>query len=137
MQRRKFIKNVAGTAVLGGLLGTSVTSVLASTKKQNEKMIVHYVLFWLREDLSQQEIKDFTGFFEELKKIPNIHTLQYGPAANTNKRDVVDNSFSYNLLVQFKTMHDIEVYETHPIHLAAIEKYSKNWTKVVVHDSVL
>ncbi len=136
MQRRKFIKNVAGTAVLGGLLGTSIPSVLASTQKQ-DKMIVHYVLFWLREDLSPQEIKDFTGFFEELKKIPNIHTLQYGAPAQTNPRGVVDNSFSYNLLVQFKTMHDIEVYETHPIHLAAIEKYSKNWTKVVVHDSVL
>ncbi|HUH19217.1 Dabb family protein [Albibacterium sp.] len=136
MQRRKFIKNVAGTAVLGGLLGTSIPSVLASTQKQ-DKMIVHYVLFWLREDLSPQEIKDFTGFFEELKKIPNIHTLQYGAPAQTNARGVVDNSFSYNLLVQFKTMHDIEVYETHPIHLAAIEKYSKNWTKVVVHDSVL
>src|SRR5690554_196698 len=136
MQRRKFIKNVAGTAVLGGLLGTSIPTVLASSQKQDE-MIVHYVLFWLREDLSQQEIKDFTGFFEELKKIPNAHSLQYGPPAKTNPRDVVDNSFSYNLLVQFKSMHDIEVYETHPIHLAAIEKYSKNWTKVVVHDSVL
>lgn len=136
MQRRKFIKNVAGTAVLGGLLGTSVSSVLASSQKQNEKMIVHYVLFWLREDLSQQEIKDFTGFFEELKKIPSA-SLQYGPPAKTNARGVVDNSFSYNLLVQFKSMEDIAVYETHPIHLAAIEKYSKNWTKVVVHDSVL
>jgi len=136
MQRRKFIKNVAGTAVLGGLLCTSVSSVLASSQKQ-DKMIVHYVLFWLREDLSQQEIKDFTGFFEELRKIPNAHSLQYGPPAKTNPRGVVDNSFSYNLLVQFKTMDDIAVYETHPIHLAAIEKYSKNWTKVVVHDSVL
>jgi len=137
MQRRKFIKNVAGTAVLGGLLGNSIPSALASSHKQQNKMIVHYVLFWLREDLSQQEIKDFTGFFEELRKIPNIHSLQYGPPAKTHARDVVDNSFSYNLLVQFKNMDDINVYETHPIHLAAIEKYSNNWTKVVVHDSVL
>lgn len=136
MERRTFIKNVAGTAAVGGVLSSTIPSALASTIKQQE-MIVHYVLFWLREDLSEQEIKDFTGFFEELKKIPTIKSLHYGPAANTNKRDVVDNSFSYNLLVHFKNMDDIGVYETHPIHLAAIEKYSKNWTKVVVHDSIL
>jgi len=132
MERRKFIKNAAGTAVAGGLLG----SALPALAKEKE-MVVHYVLFWLREDLSEQEVKDFAGFFEELKKVPTIHSLHYGPAATTHQRDVVDNSFSYNLLVTFKSMDDINTYEDHPIHLAAIEKYSKNWTKVVVHDSLL
>lgn len=132
MERRKFIKNAAGTAVVGGLLG----SALPALAKEKE-MVVHYVLFWLREDLSEKEVKDFAGFFEELKKVPSIHALHYGPAAQTHQRDVVDNSFSYNLLVTFKSMDDIDTYENHPIHLAAIEKYSKNWTKVVVHDSLL
>lgn len=137
MQRRKFIKNAIGTTVVSGVLGSSISNVMASSQEQQEEVIVHYVLFWLKEDLSQQEIKDFSGFFEELRKVPTIKSLQYGPPANTHKRDVVDNSFSYNLLVHFKNMDDLNVYETHPIHLAAIEKYSKNWTKVVVHDSVL
>ncbi len=132
MERRKFIKNAAGTAVVGGILG----SALPALAKEKE-MIAHYVLFWLREDLNEQERKDFTGFFEELKKVPTVHSLHYGPAAPTHQRDVVDNSFSYNLLVFFKSMDDINTYEDHPIHLAAIEKYSKNWTKVVVHDSIV
>src|SRR5690606_24904774 len=108
----------------------------ANSKNQKET-IVHYVLFWLKEGLSKKEVQDFTGFFEELKKIPTIKSLHYGPAVQTTPRPVVDNSFSYNLIVHFESMEDINVYETHPIHLAAIERYSKNWTKVVVHDSIV
>src|SRR5690606_6523475 len=104
---------------------------------ENKKVIAHYVLFWLNDGLSEQEINDFADFFEELKAIPNIKSLHYGRAASTNDRDVVDNSFTYNLLVYFDTMEDINTYETHAIHLAAIEKFSKFWKKVAVHDSWL
>jgi len=135
MERRKFIKNAIRTTAASGLLGSVVSDAMASTKP--ETIIAHYVLFWLKKDLSPQKVKDFTGFFEELKKVPTIKSLHYGAPAATTPREVVDNSFSYNLLVYFENMDDLNVYETHPIHLAAIEKYSKNWTKVVVHDSVL
>lgn len=97
--------------------------------------ITHYVLFWLKKDLSEQEIKAFAAFFDLLKTIPVVKSLQYGRAANTNQREVVDNSFTYNLIVTFKDLNDIAIYETHPIHLQAIEKYSQNWERVVVHDS--
>src|SRR5690554_5240797 len=99
MERRKFIKNAAGTAVAGGLLGSALPALA-----KDKEMVVHYVLFWLKEDLSEQEIKDFAGFFEELKNVPNVHSLHSGPAAPTHQRDVVDNSFSYNLLTIFKSM---------------------------------
>lgn len=135
MERRKFIKNVAGTAVASGVLGGTITEAMAS--KKEKEVIAHYVLFWLKDDLTEQQVKDFTGFFEELKAIPNVRSLHYGPPATTHDRDVVDNSFSYNLLVYFDNLDDINTYETHPIHLAAIDKYSENWTKVVVHDSVI
>lgn len=135
MERRNFIKNVAGTAVASGVLGGTITEVMAA--KKEKEVIAHYVLFWLKENLSEQEVKDFTGFFEELKSVPNVKSLHYGPPAKTHQRDVVDNSFSYNLLVYFDSLEDINTYETHPIHLAAIEKYSHNWTKVIVHDSVI
>lgn len=133
MKRRNFLKSATAAAVVGVILPTSN----ASASKDSEKVIAHYVLFWLKEDLSEQEKTDFTGFFEELRKVPTIKTLQYGSPANTTKRDVVDNSFSYNLLVHFNNMDDLNVYETHPIHLEAIEKYSKYWEKVAVHDSIL
>ncbi|MGK6350913.1 Dabb family protein [Parapedobacter sp. DT-150] len=153
MERRHFIKQAGAAVALagagGGLLAACAppTSNQASEqtnedqvtteKMENKEVITHYVLFWLKDGLSEQEINDFAAFFEELKTIPEIKSLHYGRAANTHQRDVVDNSFTYNLLVFFDTMDDINTYETHPTHLAAIEKYSKFWTKVVVHDSLL
>ena len=101
------------------------------------KEITHYVLFWLKKDLSEQEVHDFANFFELLKTIPVVKSLQYGRAANTNQRDVVDNSFTYNLLCVFKDDKDCSIYETHPIHLDAINQYNHFWEKVVVHDSCI
>lgn len=108
-----------------------------SNSMNKQEVITHYVLFWLKEGLSEKEINDFTGFFEELRKVPNIKSLHYGRPAKSTPRDVVDNSFTYNLLVHFNTLEDLEVYGTHPIHLNAIERYSQYWEKVVVHDSSL
>ncbi len=128
MKRRKFIKS----SVAIGVFPYSITQSVQDTKNN---LIAHYVLFWLKENLSEKEKNDFIQFFETLKKVPSIKSLQYGPPADTNKRDVVDNSFTYNLFVLFENMDDLNIYETHPIHLDAIEKYSKYWDRVIVHDS--
>lgn len=153
MERRRFIKQ-AGTAIAVAGAGTGLWAACAppsgkqandqtsenqetNVTMKNNEVIAHYVLFWLNDGLSEQEINDFANFFEELKSIPGIKSLHYGRAADTHPRDVVDNSFTYNLLVFFDTMDEINVYENHPVHLAAIDKYSKFWKKVVVHDSVV
>ncbi|RZK51920.1 MAG: Dabb family protein [Pedobacter sp.] len=132
MKRRNFIKSTATGASL-----LAMGNIAFATEVDTTEEITHYVLFWLKKDLSEQQIKDFAGFFELLKAIPVVKTLRYGRPAKTNVREVVDNSFSYNLVATFKNLQDINVYETHPIHLDAIKKYSFLWEKVVVHDSVI
>lgn len=109
----------------------------AEAQATDEDEIAHYVLFWLKRGLSEEEIKSFEAFFEQLKTIPQVQSMRYGRPAKTKPRDVVDNSFTFNLLATFKNMEDINVYETHPIHLDAIKKYNHYWEKVVVHDSCL
>jgi len=139
MKRRIFLRRSSGlfAAIAASPLLVKASSITNINKGMNKELITHYVLFWLKKDLSTKEINDFTGFFEELRKISNVKSLHYGPAANSTPRDVVDNSFTYNLLVHFDTLEDLEIYGTHAIHLNAIEQYSKYWDKVVVHDSVL
>jgi len=132
MKRRKFIATTAlGTSIV--LLNNDANAMQIDQAEE----ITHYVLFWLKKDLSDKDIKDFAGFFELLKKIPVIKSMKYGKSASTNQRDVVDNSFSYNLVATFKDIAAINIYENHPIHLDAIKKYSQFWEKVVVHDSLL
>jgi len=132
MKRRNFIKGAATVASVS-LIGNNVIA----TEHIDTEEITHYVLFWLKKELSEKQIKDFNAFFEQLKAIPVVKTLRYGRPAKTNVREVVDNSFSYNLVATFKNLQDINVYETHPIHLDAIKKYSHLWERVVVHDSVI
>lgn len=130
MKRRNFIKSTATGASLV-LLGNTTQATMTTASEE----ITHYVLFWLKKDLSEKEIKGFAEFFEKLKAIPVVKSLKYGRAAKTNPRAVVDNSFTYNLITTFKNMEDINIYEKHPIHLAAIKQFSPFWEKVVVHDS--
>lgn len=102
---------------------------------KNEGKLIHYVMFWLKPDISATDYNTFTGFFERLKTINSVQSFTYGKSAPTEQRDVVDNSFSYSMIAVFASLADHEAYQVDAIHLQAIEDYSKFWDKVVVHDT--
>ena len=138
MERRNFLKSVT----VAGFAGVALTSCANETTTSNvgtlrSGAIFHVVYFWLKDGITAAEEQDFLNFFEELRKIPVVETLHYGKPAPTHPRPVVDNSFQYNLLVSFQDMEAINTYETHPIHLEAIEQYKQYWTKVEVRDTVI
>ncbi|WP_316796294.1 Dabb family protein [Pedobacter agri] len=91
----------------------------------------------VKPQLTKTEIQDFANFFESLKPIKLIKSLHYGLAANTPARPVIDNSFTYSLSIIFDSIEDHNAYQEDKIHLDAVEKFSKNWYRVVVHDTVL
>ena len=130
MKRRNFL-----LAPMVLVTAPTWANTVQSDEHIESSTIVHVVNFWLKKDLSEKEKKNFVGFFEELRKIDVIKTLNYGIPAQTNPRPVVDNSFDYTLIVTFKDLNDITIYETHPTHLKAIEKYQHLWTKVIVKDT--
>ncbi|MDR3009734.1 MAG: Dabb family protein [Sphingobacterium sp.] len=130
MKRRNFL-----LAPMVLITAPTWANTVQSDEEIQPSTIVHVVNFWLKKDLSEKDKKNFIGFFEELRKIEVIKTLNYGIPAKTNPRPVVDNSFDYTLIVTFKDLKDITIYETHPIHLKAIEKYQHLWTKVMVKDT--
>lgn len=130
MKRRNFL-----LAPMVLITAPTWANTVQSDEEIQPSTIVHVVNFWLKKDLSEKDKKNFIGFFEELRKIEVIKTLNYGIPAKTNPRPVVDNSFDYTLIVTFKDLKDITTYETHPIHLKAIEKYQHLWTKVMVKDT--
>ncbi|WP_286592578.1 Dabb family protein [Sphingobacterium sp. N143] len=134
MKRRNFL---LAPMVLMTVPTLAQANETQSDQKIPSNTIVHVVNFWLKKDISEKDKKDFVGFFEELRKIETIQSLNYGIPAQTNDRPVVDNSFDYTLIVTFKDLKDIGVYETHPIHLKAIEKYQHFWTKVMVKDTAI
>lgn len=138
MKRRLFVSaGIAGLTT--SLMASCTTNTTESTEIKVESLskgnIIHQVYFWLKEGITEEEEMDFLEFFRLLKTIPGIKSIYVGKPAPTNPRPVVDNSFSYSITVSYEGMDEINVYEVHPIHLDAIDKYKKYWVKVEVKDS--
>ncbi|MNK00649.1 Stress responsive A/B Barrel Domain protein [compost metagenome] len=136
MKRKQFI----GTTLLSLILGKSLAQETKKDKRMNQLKkgsIIHVVYFWLKEGLTKEEEQDFLRYFDVLETIPQVQTLNFGKPAPTTKRDVVDHSYSYNLICTFKNLEDITIYENHPTHVAGAKKFSKYWTRVEVKDTQL
>lgn len=129
LTRRKFM-----TASVASLASTSVLG--ANLNTQNGKLI-HNVYFWLNNPDSAEDRKALINGLKTLKEIPSVKSLHIGLPANTDKRDVVDNSFSVSEIMYFDDLAGQNEYQAHPIHKAFVEEYANLWSKVVVHDSVL
>lgn len=134
MQRRKFIVSAAAaTITTAAFAGTTAQNIVGSPKT----FYNHYLLFWLKKDLTPKQLDDFANFFKELSNLPYLKSLHYGRPANSSPRLVLDNSFTYNVVMTFESLEDLETYGKLPQHLAIVKKYSVFWDKMQVHDSVL
>lgn len=123
MERRKFLfRSVQASALLliSGNMFASALPMFNPVKKK--KVYFHYLLFWLRKDLSAAEVKEFENFFEGLKKLPYQKNLRYGKPAHSSPRNVLDNTFTYNASMEFDTLEELEAYGQLPEHLALVKK---------------
>lgn len=112
-------------------------SLLAQeVKTEFDKNFTHVVYFWLNNPEDEQDRLDFET---SLKKFVNnskyAQTKFIGIPANT-PREVVDNSYTYSLILSFPSKEDQEKYQKEQAHLDFIKEASHLWNKVQVYDSV-
>lgn len=129
--RRKFIATAATVAA-----GTVAASAITLTKVQKKYPVVHQVFFWLKNPASSEDRDKLITGLKTLSKIETVKEIRVGIVAGTEKRDVVDNSWSVSELIFFSDLNSQAVYQTHPIHLQFIKGCSHLWEKVIVYDSV-
>ncbi|MFG4002239.1 Dabb family protein [Flavobacterium aquidurense] len=136
MKRRNFIITSASAGALA-LVGENVlANPVNETASKTKTVYFHYLLFWLKPELTPTQVKDFQNFFEGLKKLPYVKNVRYGGPANSTPRPVMDNSFSYNASMEFDSLEDLETYGKLDGHLALVAKYKPFFNKMMVHDSV-
>jgi hypothetical protein len=104
--------------------------------KINKEVVVHHVFFWLKNPNSQEDLAKLIAGVKSLSKIETIKYIHVGVPASTEKRDVVDNSYSVSELMFFDTLEGQKVYQDHPIHQKFIADCSTLWNKVVVYDTI-
>lgn len=126
--RRKF---VASTVALSA--SVAATAIPSITMKKNSKL-VHHVFFWLKNPDSKEDLNKLLEGIRTLEKIETVKGIHVGVPASTEKRDVVDNSYSASELLYFDDVTGQSTYQEHPIHKKFVENCSHLWEKVVVYD---
>ncbi len=128
--RRKFITTSAALA-----LGTAASAIPVNTMA-NKYPVIHHVLFWLKNPSSKEDKAKLIAGLKTLGKIPVVREIRVGVLASTEKRDVVDTSWSVSELMFFSDLAGQAAYQDHPIHKKFVETCSPLWEKVVVYDAI-
>lgn len=97
---------------------------------------IHSVYFWLKNPDSQA---DRAAFEKSLKKFINsskvIISKHIGVPASTN-REVIDNTYTYSLIVSFKNKEMHDKYQEEDVHKTFIGESQNLWKKVLIYDSI-
>ncbi|WP_435624537.1 Dabb family protein [Flagellimonas sp.] len=121
--------------LLVGVMGSNAFAQKNNDMKTFDPAFAHTVYFWFK---NPDDVEGRTRFETSLKKF-----LRDSKFAKTNFvgippksiRDVVDDSFTYSLIVTFDSAESQEGYQEEEAHLLFIEECKDLWERVVVYDS--
>jgi hypothetical protein len=117
-------------------LGAATASTTTTSAQTNRKQLAHHVFFWLKNPGSKEDLSKLLEGLRTLEQIETVRKLHIGVPASTEKRDVVDNSYSVSELIFFDDVAGQNAYQVHPIHKKFVEQCSGLWQRVVVYDSM-
>jgi len=110
--------------------------LIANAEPAKKKQLSHHVFFWLKDPSSKTDLDKLIQGVQALGKIPQVKKIHVGVPASTEKRDVVDNSYSVSELLFFESTEDQKIYQDHALHQKFIQEHSMLWDKVVVYDTM-
>ena len=126
--RRTFI---AAAATVAAASNAGATTAVTTYPK-----LVHHVFFWLKNPDSKEDLAKLLAGLRTLAEIETVRGTHFGVPASTEKRDVVDNSYSASEILFFDDTAGQKVYQDHPIHKQFVADCSHLWEKVVVYDAM-
>jgi hypothetical protein len=98
--------------------------------------LVHHVFFWLKNPGSDQDLRKLVAGLRTLEKIDSVRGIHIGVPASTEKRSVIDSSFSASEILFFDDIAGQNAYQEHPIHKQFVAECSHLWDRVVVYDAI-
>ena len=107
----------------------------SQTEVEFDPAFVHSVYFWLHNPDSEADRAAFEKAIAALLANSKYAKTNFLGIPPKSTREVVDDSFTYNLLVTFESAEAQEAYQVEEAHLAFIEEAQSLWKKVVVYDA--
>ncbi|MDG1762367.1 MAG: Dabb family protein [Flavobacteriaceae bacterium] len=109
----------------------------SNTIQNSTGPLLHIVFFWLKEPNNKKHRFEFETAIQKLISTnPQATANHLGCPAASEKRDVVDNSFTYCYTMSFPNLDAQNKYQTDPTHNLFIEQAAHLWERVVVNDSI-
>ncbi|PWG78339.1 Dabb family protein [Pararcticibacter amylolyticus] len=127
--RRKFLVTSTSLAI-----GTTALGSVPLSAPAPKHPVSHHVFFWLKNPGSKEDRDKLIDGLKTLSKIEAIKELRVGVVADTEKRDVIDDTWSVSELMFFDDLKAQASYQSHPLHLEFIKNCSHLWEKVLVYD---
>jgi hypothetical protein len=97
-------------------------------------VFIHSVYFWLKEGLTETQVDEFRKGLSSLTTISSVRQSFVGVPAETD-REVIDNTYSYALIVIFDDLEGHDEYQVDPVHDRFREECAIYWTKVLIYDA--
>jgi len=100
-------------------------------------MFNHTVHFWLKPDTTDAQRTEFVAGLKALADSPNVASVSARRPAGT-PREVVDNSYDYQLFVTFadQAAHDAYQSADDAAHATFINSFKSLFDKVLIYDSL-
>ena len=123
------------TLLLVGVLASSCVQIKNEMNNNFDHTFAHVVYFWFKNPDSQA---DRATFEASLTKF--LNNSQYAKTKFIGKppkaiRAVVDDSFTYSLILSFDSAEAQAAYQVEAPHLVFINECEDLWEKVIVYDS--
>lgn len=97
-------------------------------------MHIHNVYFWLSDDQDDKSLLEFEEGLTGLSDDANVISGYHGKPADTGQRDVVDNSYTYGLVLVFEDKAGHDRYQDGAAHHRFLDANMKKWERVLVFD---
>lgn len=111
-------------------------AAIAEPDKLPTPKLVHHVFFWLKRPDSTADRDRLLKGLATLTRIESVRGCHFGVPAATEKREVVDNSFSVSEILFFDDAAGQKIYQDHPIHRQFVADCEHLWDKVIVYDAI-
>ena len=104
-----------------------------SAKEGSTVILVHSVYFWLKPELTPEQLADFAAGLRSLAAIEAVKTIYVGKPVPSD-RPVVESSYTYGLVIGFDDQQGLDAYQVHQVHVAFVKRFKPYWNQIKVYD---
>ena len=117
-------------------IGLSLVNCEQESKGDFDPNFAHVVYFWFENPDNVEDRAFFEASLQRFLDSSKYAKTNFIGTAPKATRDVVDDSYTYNIILTFASAEDQEAYQTEDVHLQFIEESKHLWKKVIVYDAI-